>query len=319
MHIVRGGQPSDYDNLVKLMHTTWPGEITTQYLQDPYFDWGQFRLVESDGDIVSMIKIYKREIRWGESTAIMGGIGDVNTHPDHRGRGYAGMLMEDSVTYMWSQGYDISVLFSGLAGFYGKYGWGVYPLPRLSIRPGPANDSTRYDVRRFCRSRDLGPIMRMYEEFNSGRTGTLVRTPDYWDKQFLWVREDLEAFLVALDGSDIVAYVRCAQEGDSFCVMECCYQENHRESVCALLLDVLAYAGSKGLQEVLAFVPLDGFIPEAAAEIGAGVEQGEWTSMMLNPIRPTALAEKLGMEAGTVGPDLMSRVPDFFFWRTDAF
>ena len=59
----------------------------------------------------------------GSSPLRMGGIGNVCTHPEARGKGYATLMMEDAVRYMTEAGYPISCLFSDVGNrFYHRFG-----------------------------------------------------------------------------------------------------------------------------------------------------------------------------------------------------
>jgi predicted acetyltransferase len=320
MCMVRGGTSADYDKLIELMHVTWPGEPTTQYLNDPYFDWGQFRLVEVDGEFVSMIKIYRREIYWGSSTAVMGGIGDVSTHPGHRGRGYGGMLLEDSIPYMREDGYELSMLFTGIHGYYAKYGWQQFPQPEFHLdlsRYTPSDVPYTYAIRRFRMESDLSQIMPIYGQCSSGRTGMLARSPEYWEQHFTWVREDPDSFLVAECGGEIDAYVRCVKGQDSFHVAEFCSLQDHERSATELLAEALRLGYTSGGIRVTAFLPPDNPMLAAASGLGIGIQRTDMNSMMLRLIDPDSLRWKLGADVPDEG--ILNRTSDLYFWRADAF
>ena len=50
--LVRCAEPREYDEIVKLMQTTWPDETDTHYLADPWFGWDQFRVADLNGSLV---------------------------------------------------------------------------------------------------------------------------------------------------------------------------------------------------------------------------------------------------------------------------
>ena len=61
---------------------------------DPTWSPSQTPVVVVEGRIVSMLRIWDRWVHLGPTPVRMGGIGDVTTHPDYRGRGIATRLME---------------------------------------------------------------------------------------------------------------------------------------------------------------------------------------------------------------------------------
>lgn len=83
----------------------------------------------------------------------VGCIGEVATHPDHRGTGYAAAVLQDAQLYMRRAGYGLAVLHSSqFADYYQKHGW--FPVRRLrgrAVRPACAAGPTRPMCARFQR------------------------------------------------------------------------------------------------------------------------------------------------------------------------
>ena len=82
-----------------------------------------FRIIRQDGSIVSCVAIYPAEIQWGDAVLKIGGIGGVSTHPDVRRQGHAGRILQDCIDVMTEQDYDLSILWTGLADYYRRWGW----------------------------------------------------------------------------------------------------------------------------------------------------------------------------------------------------
>lgn len=85
-------------------------------------DLNNFRVISEDGKIVSHVVIAPRELKIEDSLLSIGGIGGVATDQEYRNKGYAGILLKDSIEVMKEKGMDISILW-GLRDRYGRFGW----------------------------------------------------------------------------------------------------------------------------------------------------------------------------------------------------
>ena len=134
-----------------------------------------------DKEEVSGLSIVDLKMRIGGAMVRMGGIGGVHTDPKHRMKGYGRRVMEYSIQYMRDQGYDISVLF-GIRGFYTKFGY----APCLAEHKATiATRVAEQEVRKKYRTRpmtkvDIPAILKIYQENNRLRTGTVLRPRRYW-------------------------------------------------------------------------------------------------------------------------------------------
>jgi ribosomal protein S18 acetylase RimI-like enzyme len=56
---------------------------------------------------------------------------------------------------------------------------------------------------------DLPDVMSLYGETNAGRSGTTVRSPEYWRSQLEWLQEDRDGFLISrTDDGALAGYLR---------------------------------------------------------------------------------------------------------------
>ena len=88
----------------------------------------------------STLRVFHRQMQVGCRTWLpVGCIGEVATHPDHRGKGYAAAVLQDAQLYMRRAGYGLAVLHSSqFADYYQKHGW--FPVRRLrgrAVHPAP--------------------------------------------------------------------------------------------------------------------------------------------------------------------------------------
>lgn len=81
-----------------------------------------------DGEIASHIRIFDSTRNVGGCRIRSAEIGDVCTHPRHRGRGYMTALLNTAIQLLYPQGFDISSVYSGVP-IYQKAGWVAFPEP----------------------------------------------------------------------------------------------------------------------------------------------------------------------------------------------
>jgi len=165
--VSRDGEPKSFSRLF--------GKRTVE--KEPFFRPDRMRVVERDGKLVACLHIHKREQYFRGRRLLMGGIGGVAAHPEHRRRGLVKMLLENATAYMAEQGYDLSILF-GSTAIYGSSGWQVLDSFNLSVncRIAPERGVT---VRRAKRE-DIPLFARLYAKSCSARNGPVVRTPGHW-------------------------------------------------------------------------------------------------------------------------------------------
>lgn len=199
---------------------------------DSSFELEQARVCVEDGRIVSYVRVSDRPIHIGCAVVRMGGIGAVSTHPEYRNRGYSTALLWDAVRYMERDGYDVSMLFTGIPTHYAEVGWATFPEHRFSVvaaEPPPVE--TTYAVRDFDESRDLDAVIEIYNVYNEERTGTMARPRQYWYDEHSRTLGVLPSWVVRHDGAT-VAYLR----GSATHFGEVAYLPEHRaavEEICA--------------------------------------------------------------------------------------
>jgi hypothetical protein len=63
--------------------------------------------------------------------------------------------------------------------------------------------------------------MRLYDEANAGRSGTTIRSLEYWHSQLEWLDEDWAGFLLSrFEDGALAGYVRSRAEPDGVEVLE---------------------------------------------------------------------------------------------------
>jgi hypothetical protein len=202
------------------------------------------------------------------------------------------------------------MLFTGVPPLYEKLGWKAMPQRIVSFR-------IREDVELLNEGdwrigdweRDLAGVMRVYDEFNRGRTGTLVRTADHWRFQRLCLREDdPSGFLVAESRGEIVAYTRCRK--DASFIMEYGYLPGCDEAMTSLFGRLAEVFRTRDEGRAIAYSPHDPLAERLLAESCVDVN---WNvpplktphieHVMFRPIRWHAL----------------DRLAGYLFWYSDHF
>ena len=178
---------------------------------DPWYDLNNTRACFVDGRVASVVVIFERPMRIGNSVVRMGGLGSVGTHPDHRKKGYSSQVLLDTANHLATSCFDLSLLFTGINDHYAKAGWVTYPVTFRSINLSnlPKLETAAEVLVEKCDvETDLPEVMSIYDQFNQSRTGTTVRDQTYWRNQPKWRGQDPDLFWVARQEGKIVAYLK---------------------------------------------------------------------------------------------------------------
>lgn len=81
---------------------------------------------DGDDKLVSYIGLVTRDVTCDHTDMFIGGVGGVKTHPDARGRGYAGYGLQQVGAYLkdvLKVDFSLLVCSDRLVSYYGKFGW----------------------------------------------------------------------------------------------------------------------------------------------------------------------------------------------------
>jgi len=141
-----------------------------------------------------------------------GGIGYVRTPEQHQKKGYMKLLMNDTIDWMASEGFDISTLL-GIPHFYHKFGFAV-SLPQIKYT---LDYEFIHDVAVNREGLTIRPIdvddfenvLALYNRNNADQTGSFVRT-----REFFWgfargaeLYSKADHFLIENEKKELLAYV----------------------------------------------------------------------------------------------------------------
>jgi predicted acetyltransferase len=165
-------RPNHYQEAKQFWRTVVPA--------DPTYRQANQRVVEVDGRIVGQALIMDRTMAVGVARLRVGGISGFALLPEYQHQGYAEALMQDCLSYMNKQQYDLSIV-NAPTSFYVRYGYAtVWPHYSLQVK---AQDVARLaspvNVRPLAAD-DLPALMSLYESASLTRVGSFLRDETYW-------------------------------------------------------------------------------------------------------------------------------------------
>lgn len=143
----------------------------------------------SQGRLIGNCGILRTPVQLDSRVVTVGCIGSVAVHPDFRGQGVAGAMLQAAIRQMRSEGITLSALFTDKPQVYARHGWAPHPLtpaftlPKLppTCHPLPQTD--------ICAGRptaELGDkIIDLYAQGKPLFPGKLQRSGDYWQQRIL--------------------------------------------------------------------------------------------------------------------------------------
>ncbi|HZO88793.1 MAG TPA: GNAT family N-acetyltransferase [Chthonomonadaceae bacterium] len=165
--------------------TVWPGDTRNYFRRYFYGDieWLPYytQVAVADGKLVSAVQICRRVVACREFKLTMGGIANVATLPEYRGKGFNTECLRRALAVMEADAMDFSLLFTGINGYYARLGYatlpwnGVQGTIRADFRPRP----TRCTVRPAADG-DLPAIRAIYDAYNRTRPIAVQRYEAYW-------------------------------------------------------------------------------------------------------------------------------------------
>jgi len=282
--IWRGATAQEYEQALRLHELVQGGTVErfrSAQKNNPIFEPSLSRVCLEDDVVVSTIHIYPRQIRIGG--AVMGNlaIGDVCTHPDKRHRGYGAGCLRDAIGWAEEHDHPMSMILSGVFGFYLSEKWEKFPQHSYSIdltkfrRPKPGKD---YFVRWFERDTDdLEQCMDVYDAYNADNSLSIVRTPLYWRRRLRWqAGESAGGWLVAERDGRIVAYMRSGGPH----VTEMCFLPGDGHAAVSLFGALVRWTGRRELTKVSAVVAEDNPLVETFASSPGVEKQTSMTTLL---------------------------------------
>jgi predicted acetyltransferase len=137
------------------------------------YSW-RVQLYEDD-ERVAGLWLHIMKMRIGSVPVSMAGIGGVATSEKHRNKGYASIVMWDSIALMEEKDWEFSLLF-GIPDFYHRFGFGsVFPDSELVVETEVLALAGRPVSIRAFKKADAPSLRRLYARLSAQRTGSAAR------------------------------------------------------------------------------------------------------------------------------------------------
>jgi predicted acetyltransferase len=232
------------------------GEFSQSYLQyfknhwynDPWRDLDSILVAVDGKQIASTLRVFHREIYILGQTVSMGGIGEVSTKLEYRGRGYSARLLNDAVRLMEKKGINVSMLSTGIPDFYSKFGWESIAM-NWKVSEVKDKKYLPSRIREIDFSHDIPKVERIYREYSSGKTGPMVRNEDfYWAN---WVRTEIPgARVIEGKNGEITAYICTGEEDGKLAVNEFACLPGHEDAFDTLVSHICSSPDMKNCEIV---------------------------------------------------------------------
>lgn len=201
----------------------WRNKFVDWWYNDPYSIPDNTFLAVEDGKILSSVTVFIREIYLEGKIISCGGIGYVATKPEARGKGLAGQLIKNAVTFMENKKIKISLLATELPEYYKKFGW--HQLATHYKRLQYVNSGNHCTNKHFANIRkvdfesDAAGISKIYEVYSGSLNGVIVRNNiNYWVK---WIKSIPGDWLALCDDTGkICAYVHYSMDKSTLTIRE---------------------------------------------------------------------------------------------------
>ena len=196
----------DREEIEALYNLVFSGEEEyASYYHNNFWRAERCLVVRENGKIISMVNLMDQEMTLGEEVYKATYIFAAATHPDHRGKGLMGKMLENSFELGRKWGKDLSILITendSLFDFYKRFGYQpVFGVSKTEISEEPPVY--------MCKARilDIGDESRMkkvYDCFSQGRL-KIERSEERF-RQILGEYEGRAYGLFDQSGENMIAY-----------------------------------------------------------------------------------------------------------------
>ncbi len=290
------------------------------FAHDPTFRDDLCFVATVGGRPVSTLQVFRKTVQVDGARLAVAAVGNVYTDPAHRGAGVASALLAHALPVIAQHDFDVSLLFATRLAFYGRFGWRSVPRALTFVAAGGGADAAPA-LEPFDRARDLAAVRAVYEAYNAGVPGAVVRDAAYWDGQLHYAGNPGERFVVARRAGSVIAYARATTLYDLHVVHEHGCRPGETAALAALIAGL--HAGAPPLPGTLLQVVPDPALADALAARDLAlhtVDDGCW---MWRAIDAERLAARLRLPMSAV------QAEDFFtellpatrsrYWLSDRF
>lgn len=166
------GKGGDYGEIYEMLKAA--------YGRCPYLRPEHCWVVDVGGRIVVKWQLLDLTLRVGSAEVFVGGAQALVAEPDENGKGYPRLLVRDGLPQAIAAGFDVILGFAQRGAFYRRLG-AVPVMAEYELRLDPQK-IPRLGDDPFAELRDeqVDAIVDQYNSSNARRTGSVVRTTEYW-------------------------------------------------------------------------------------------------------------------------------------------
>lgn len=300
--------PIWHDGLSRRGYSQWnAAQARTAWARERF---RRFALVDGAGHLLASLKRYRYDVRLGERTGVMCGLGAVFTPPVKRGRGYASELIRRVLDTERAAGVVMAALFSEIGPeFYERLGFSRVPLDEVTVG-ARRRDGTPAMLVRAGDERDLDAMAALHATRAAGAMFALRR--DAATIRFALARRRLFAglsapgthqveFFVAEEGASAVAYVVFSENQFGWTLEEAGDRDPAAARLGGMLEVLLAREPAERQPLIRAWWPRSFPVPP---QLVLSNRSNARDLFMVRPLADVPMPE---------GPD------DVFYWRSDSF
>ncbi len=142
----------------------------------------RFLVVEADNELVASLICIPGSMRFQKDVVPFSAVGGVATLAEHRRKGYAAMLMEESVRMFKRNGHYTSALWPFSYHYYGKFGWELSAEKRVyTITPDSAERFAPSDGSRPAAKSDIPAMNCLLYRYTKDYNGMALRDDFWWE------------------------------------------------------------------------------------------------------------------------------------------
>lgn len=133
------------------------------------------------GECVSSLILFDYQLTYDSVAVKMGGIAGVQTHPEHRNKGYASELMKATVAWLANEQYPCSFLF-GIPDFYWRYGYATlltHANTEVVLRDVEDVKAPNFRTRPY-EEKDLEAIRQLFNKNSQGGRMCSILRDENW-------------------------------------------------------------------------------------------------------------------------------------------
>lgn len=296
--IIRDIRPDEFDASLDLWAAVFDktprNHFKRYFYGDPWFKPKYTRICEAAGRIVSAVHIIRSEVRYGNTILVMGGIANVGTSKEHRGKGYSSETMKSAIETMTKDGMDFSILFTNINQFYERLGYSTVSFEHgvADLKPSLAPTELPYTIRDY-RPDDSEAVVSIFNEFNSDVTLSVIRTPEYWSG--FAINQESETFhiQVAEYNGEVVGYMANHTFESSYGIAELCCRKGNEGALKALMRNAWKRAMELHAEGLVYRLPNKPEINAAISEVAIPSKPRNYTNMMMKVLNLDGMIEKI--------------------------